>query len=73
MRHSCDNHIFGDHELWQLQHMNAFDFVTKDELDELPEDPRQAFVEFVRIARERLHQTVDRLDPDNFGRIIEDA
>ena len=34
--------------------MNVFDFITQDELDELPEDHRAAFSAFVQIAQRRL-------------------
>jgi hypothetical protein len=34
--------------------MNIFDFITQDELDELPEDSNMAFATFVRIAQGRL-------------------
>lgn len=34
--------------------MNIFDFITQDELDELPEDPQLAFAELVRHAQRRL-------------------
>lgn len=34
--------------------MNVFDFISQDEIDELPEDPRQAFSVFVRTAQRRL-------------------
>lgn len=36
--------------------MNVFDFVTQDEMDELPEDARLAFSTFVRIAQRRLSE-----------------
>jgi hypothetical protein len=35
--------------------MIIFDFITQDEIDDLPDDdPQAAFVSFVRIAQHRL-------------------
>ena len=42
--------------------MNIFEFVTQDELDELPEDPNQAFTTFVRHAQRRLGAKTKELD-----------
>lgn len=42
--------------------MNIFDFITQEELDELPDnDPSEAFVRFVRIAQRRLGQRTAEL------------
>ncbi|MEO5756424.1 MAG: hypothetical protein ABIQ51_06170 [Mesorhizobium sp.] len=40
---------------YYLSGMNVFDFVTQDEMYELPEDTRLAFSIFVRIAQRRLN------------------
>lgn len=45
--------------------MNIFDFVTQEELDGLPDDPRSAFGEIVRIATARLAGEVSRHDTDD--------
>jgi hypothetical protein len=43
--------------------MNIFDFITPEEIDDLPDnDPRAAFVTFVRIAQKRLSVRVKELD-----------
>ena len=43
--------------------MNIFDFITQDEIDDLPDnDPDAAFVSFVRIAQRRLGDRVKELD-----------
>lgn len=42
--------------------MNIFDFITQDELDELPEHESDAFVEFVRHAQRRFDAKADKLD-----------
>jgi hypothetical protein len=43
--------------------MQLFDFITQDELDDLPEDPQLAFVEFARIAQRRLSDYHRDLQP----------
>ncbi|RCS25252.1 hypothetical protein DUT91_00005 [Phyllobacterium salinisoli] len=45
--------------------MQIFDFINKDELNELPEDESTAFLEFVRIARLRLQTRLGELDPQD--------
>ncbi len=43
--------------------MNIFDFITQDEIDDLPDDdPQAAFVRFVRIAQRRLGERTTQLD-----------
>lgn len=42
--------------------MNIFDFITQDEIEDLPEDPAMAFLEFVRIAQQRLSERTGELD-----------
>lgn len=45
--------------------MQIFDFITQDELDDLPEDENAAFLEFVRIARGRLQERMNELNVNN--------
>jgi len=48
--------------------MNIFDFITPEEIDDLPDnDPRTAFVTFVRIAQKRLSARVKELDAVSEG------
>lgn len=42
--------------------MNIFDFVTQEELDDLPEDDHLAFSVFVRHALGRLCEATDKID-----------
>ena len=42
--------------------MNIFDLVSKEELESLPDDPRQAFSEFARHAYRRLNEHIAKLD-----------
>ena len=43
--------------------MNIFDFITQDEIDDLPDDdPQAAFVRFVRIAQRRLGERMAKID-----------
>ena len=42
--------------------MNIFDFITQDEIEDLPDDSEAAFLSFVRIARSRLVETTNKLD-----------
>jgi len=43
--------------------MNIFDFITQDEIDDLPDDdPNLAFVSFVRIAQQRLGERAAKLN-----------
>lgn len=44
--------------------MTILNFVTQDELDNLDEDPRTAFMALVNIAQRRFSEQVERLDPD---------
>lgn len=44
--------------------MSILSFVTQDQLDDLDEDPRTAFMELVNHAQRSLDQTVKKLDPD---------
>jgi hypothetical protein len=44
--------------------MNIFDFITQDEIDDLPDDdPQAAFVGFVRIAQRRLGERTAQINP----------
>lgn len=55
------------------QRMNVFDFITEAEMEDLPEDPRAAFVEFVRISQRRLtdiHRSYS--DEESSWRIMQD-
>ncbi|MEA2824853.1 MAG: hypothetical protein QOF03_1335 [Alphaproteobacteria bacterium] len=55
--------------------MNIFEFITQDEIDELPEDPNWAFVNFVRHAQRRLteySQAISSNDEEGW-RAIQDA
>ena len=46
--------------------MNIFDFITQDEIDDLPDDdPQAAFVRFVRIAQRRLGERATNIDASN--------
>jgi hypothetical protein len=46
--------------------MNIFDFITQDEIEDLPDDdPQTAFVRFVRIAQRRLGERSAQLRSDN--------
>lgn len=52
--------------------MDFWDFVTNDELDELPEDSDAAFIAFVRIAEARLKERLKELgqrDQHNYDEI----
>lgn len=43
--------------------MNIFDFITQDEIDDLPDDdPQAAFVRFVRVAYRRLGERSAKID-----------
>src|SRR5688572_10030680 len=55
--------------------MNIFDFITEDEIEDLPDDdPQAAFTRFVRIAQRRLGERVAELDTQEEGwRQINDA
>ncbi len=41
--------------------MHLFDFITQDEIEDLPEDPTSAFVAFVRHASARLGERLNHL------------
>ena len=45
--------------------MTILNFVTQDELDNLSEDPRVAFMELINHAQRRLSDQTSKLDPDN--------
>lgn len=45
--------------------MSILDFVTQDELDDLDEDPRTAFMQLVNAAQRSLSAKVGTLDPEN--------
>lgn len=45
--------------------MNIFDFLTQDEINDLPDDSQSAFTEFVRLAQFRLHETTSQLNGNN--------
>lgn len=46
--------------------MNIFDFITQDEIDDLPDnDPQAAFVQFVRIAQRRLGESTEPFNPND--------
>jgi hypothetical protein len=48
--------------------MMIFDFITQDEMDDLPDDdPQAAFTRFVEIARRRLADFLRSLDDDESG------
>jgi hypothetical protein len=54
--------------------MNVFDFITLDEIEDLPDDdPQSAFTSFVRIAQRRLAERTKGVDPDQDWMTIEDA
>jgi hypothetical protein len=44
--------------------MSILNFVTQDQLDNLDEDPRTAFMELVNHAQRSLDEQVKKLDPD---------
>lgn len=48
-----------------MESMNFFDFITQDELDELPEDPEAAFVLFASLAQGRLTDRQRSLNLDD--------
>src|ERR1700678_3378754 len=43
--------------------MTILNFVTQDELDDLDEDPRIAFMTLVNLAQRSLAEQIKRLDP----------
>jgi hypothetical protein len=46
--------------------LNIFDFITQDEIDELPDDdPRAAFMQFVRLAQARLAERTAEIDSND--------
>jgi hypothetical protein len=48
--------------------MMIFDFMTQEEMDDLPDDdPQSAFTRFVEIARRRLAERIDRFSDDETG------
>jgi hypothetical protein len=54
--------------------MNVLDFVSQEELDDLPEDDHLAFATFVRHAQRRLSEATDPIDAsENYGwRLIDE-
>lgn len=42
--------------------MNIFDFITQEELEDLPDDPHLAFTDFVGHAQRRLSERASQLD-----------
>ena len=56
--------------------MDIFDFITQDEIDDLPDDdPSAAFTEFARIAQRRLNEETRGVhtDDEQGWRIVNDA
>jgi hypothetical protein len=47
--------------------MQIFDFITEDEISELPENDDAAFLSFVKIARKRLASATEHLDASDEG------
>jgi hypothetical protein len=48
--------------------MMIFDFITQDEMDDLPDDdPQSAFTRFVEISRRRLADYIDKIGEDEAG------
>lgn len=48
--------------------MNIFDLVSAEEIDNLPDEPRQAFADFTRHAYRRLTEKISTLDlSENYG------
>ena len=45
--------------------MTILNFVTQDELDNLDEDPRTAFMQLVNHAQRRLSEQISKFDPEN--------
>jgi hypothetical protein len=45
--------------------MSVLDFITQDELDDLDEDPRRAFMSIVTIAQRRLVEQTKGFDPQD--------
>ncbi len=56
--------------------MDIFDFITQEEIDDLPEDePRLAFMMFVRTAQRRLSERTSKLDENENSewRVLQEA
>ncbi|MEJ0024231.1 MAG: hypothetical protein WDN76_13080 [Alphaproteobacteria bacterium] len=54
--------------------MNVFDFITQDEIDELPDDDDPAaFLQFVRLAQRRLAEFTHDLDEEHQWHTINEA
>lgn len=48
--------------------MMIFDFITQDEMDDLPDDdPQSAFTRFVEISRRRLAEQIEKTSDDETG------
>jgi hypothetical protein len=46
--------------------LNIFDFITQDEINDLPDDdPQAASVRFVRTAQRRLGERTSKIDPND--------
>jgi len=45
--------------------VQIYDFITEEEIDELPEDDQAAFLAFVKISRRRLAEATSNLDPSD--------
>jgi hypothetical protein len=46
--------------------MNIFDFITQDEIEDLPDDdPQEAFVRFARTAQRRLGERSTQIDTND--------
>ena len=41
--------------------------ITDEEIEQLPEDPELAFVQFEEIVRKRLNAKIDDLNQDDYG------
>ena len=50
-----------------VQNMNIYDFITRDEIGDLPEDATLAFAEFCEICSRRLAETIRTYDGDEPG------
>jgi len=45
--------------------MQIYDFITEEEIEELPDEEEAAFLTFVKIARRRLAEATSRIDPND--------
>lgn len=55
--------------------MNIFDFITEEEISDLPEDPALAFMTFVRVAQHRLFEREKELSSadKDYWNLIDEA